>query len=445
MYRPDDDNHELWDPREHRTHRITRGRLLLEFKRGLLPAAWIVFGAALALLIGVYINNNIGGGSSKQKVTFAVDDATAIVSSYDEVRILGVPAGRITDVKFKDGEPVVTGNFDTEHGTIYRNARAVVRPNTPLQDMYLDVIDPGSPDAGRADESQPLVAHQTDTSVNLNDVLDVFQADERQRLRSLLDTLGNGLHDRGAALREAFVQVAPTLTAAERVTSQIAVRKTRTKRLVHNAAVLFGELGRRDTLLRQLVDRGGDALSVVAARRKDLDAVLRDLAPTLITMRTSLASVSGVLGDVDGAVRALAPVASRLPGALSDVRSLNKAAAPAVSALQAPVADLVPLARTLPPLSHDLGGVVNDLQPHVATLNRTAKTVGGCKTGVQGFFQWNPSFPKYGDLRGNSPRGNLAAGGQAGGLVPNAFQFIPESCAPGRAIGGRVPTDKDKH
>jgi phospholipid/cholesterol/gamma-HCH transport system substrate-binding protein len=444
MYRPDDDT-PLWDPREHRAHRFTRTRLQLELNRAVRPAVWIVLGAALAAFLALYIDRNIGGGSSKQEVSFVVDDATAVVASYDEVRVLGIPAGRITEVKFQDGKPVVTGRFDTKRGAIYRNARAVVRPNTPLQDMYLDVVDPGTPSAGRAGAGEPLSVSQTQTSVNINDVLDVFQADERQRLRALLDTLGNGLHDRGAALREAFVELAPLLTSAHRVTEQVAVRKNQTKRLVHNASALFAELARRDTMLRRLVDRGGVALSTVAAHRQNLDAVLRRLAPALGAMRSSLASASGVLDDVDGAVRALAPVASRLPAALADVRALNRAAAPAVSALHTPIRELQPLVATLPELSHDLGVAVGDVVPHVPTINRAARSLAGCKTGVQGFFQWNPSFPKYGDVRGHSPRGNLAAGGQTGGLAANPFQFIPESCAPGRAIGGRVPKPEDKH
>src|SRR5438045_1122846 len=80
----------------------------------------------------------------------------------------------------------------------------------------------------------PLPMDRVKSSVNVADVLDVFDADTRVRLRNLLDGFGNGLKGRGDSLRDAFVTLTPLLQTARRATRQIDIRETRTRRLVHN-------------------------------------------------------------------------------------------------------------------------------------------------------------------------------------------------------------------
>src|SRR6202043_2487144 len=116
------------------------------------------------------------------------------------------------------------------------------------------------------------------------------------------------------------------------------------------------------------------------------------LPPTLSDLHTSLASVSGVLGDFNAAVKSLYPVANMLPTALGAVRRLSASASPAVRALQTPVQRLGPLARYLVPLSANLSVSVNRLLPQVPALDKATTDLAGCRTGVQGFFEWNPSL-----------------------------------------------------
>lgn len=433
--------------RDHRTERINRQRLALELRRaaksGFVVAAALVIGAYIALRIA----NNIGSsiGRSTQLVSFQVNDANDVVANSDEVRFLGIPAGRVGSVKMVDGQPVITASFDTQYGHIYRNARAVVRPNTALEDMYLDIVNPGTPSAGLASASHPLPASQVDTSVNLDDVLNAFTADQRASLRSLLDNLGNGLADRGASLRDAFVQSVPFVELAGRLSQQLADRAPLVRRLVHNMAVLTTDLGQNQASLRQLITSGSQTLTTLQSHSQSFNDTLAALPPTLSELRSSLSSVSKVLGPVDGAIRSLYPVADRLPNSLTAIRRLGASASPAVRALRTPIQKLVPLARYLVPLSSNLSKTVTRLLPQVPVLNKTTNDLAECRTGVQGFFQWNPSLAKYGDERGQSPRGNVAAGAQSTGFLTDPFEKAETSCDGGTSIGGRVPTPADEH
>jgi ABC-type transporter Mla subunit MlaD len=433
--------------RDHRTERINRQRIVLELRRaaksGIIVAAALVIGAYIALRIA----NNIGSsiGKSTQLVSFQVNDANDVVANSDEVRVLGIPAGRVGSVKMVNGQPVITASFDTQYGHIYRNARAVVRPNTALEDMYLDIVDPGTPSAGLASASHPLPAAQVDTSVNLDDVLDAFNSDQRASLRTLLDNLGNGLADRGASLREGFVQAVPFVELAGRLSQQLADRAPLVRHLVHNMSVLTADLGENQTSLRELITSGSQTLTTLQGHSKSFNDTLAALPPTLSELRSSLASVSGVLGPVDGAIRSLYPVADRLPTSLGAIRRLGASASPAVRALQTPVQKLVPLARYLVPLSSNLSKTVTRLLPQVPVLNKTTNDLAECRTGVQGFFQWNPSLAKYGDLRGQSPRGNVALGAQSSGFLTDPFEKAETNCDGGTSVGGRIPTAADEH
>jgi phospholipid/cholesterol/gamma-HCH transport system substrate-binding protein len=435
------------DVRDRRTERINRARLELELRRSLRPTTVVVLGLlvglAAAAYIGVHVSRTLFAGT--YEVRFAVDDATGVVAGLNEVRLKGVPVGTITRVDSVGGRPVLTAQVKKKYGPVYRDARAQLRPNTALQDMYLDIVDRGTPAARRADAAHPLAETQTATAVHIDDVLNVFRAGERDRLRTLLDNLGNGMRDRGATLRTAFVQVVPFLRVAGRISEQLARREAMTRRLVHNTAVLTSDLARRDGTLRTLVHDGAATLSTLQAGSHDLDATLRALPPTLATMDASFSSVRGVLGDVDGAVRALYPVAGRLPRSLASLRALNAAAAPAVHDLRAPVGRLVPFARAVVPVSAGLEQAVQALAPQTGTIDHVTGDLAACKKGVQGFFQWNASMSKFGDVRGPIPRGNVVFGGQSGGIASAPDEFAPKACTAGRPIGGRVPGPSDEH
>jgi virulence factor Mce-like protein len=435
------------DVRDYRTERMNRARLSLELKRAARSGIIVLASLIVGVLIALHIASNIGANptTSSQTVAFAVSDANDVVAQSDEVRFLGIPAGRVGSVTMNGTQPVITASFDTQYGHIYRNALAVVRPNTALEDMYVDIVNPGTPSAGLATASHPLPVTQTDTSVNLDDVLDTFNTDARASLRSLLDNLGNGLADRGASLRQGFVDAVPFVRLAGRLSQELAQRAPLVRQLVHNAGVLTSDLGRNQQTLRQLIGSGSATLTTLEDNSTALGNTLAALPPTLTDLRSSLASLSGVLPPVDTAVRSLGPVADRLPSSLGALRELSASASPAVHALQAPVVQLVPLARYLVPLSANLSSAVRTLLPQVPVLNKATGDLAECRTGVQGFFEWNPSLAKYGDERGQSPRGNVAAGAQSSGVLTDPFEQAEPACTPGTVVGGRVPTAADMH
>jgi ABC-type transporter Mla subunit MlaD len=433
------------DVRDHVGAGNVRARIVRQLKRSITPSLVTLAAIAGALACGAFVVLHIDRTAlvSSQQLAFAVDDAAGVVPKVDEIRFRGIPAGKIDKVELRGTQPVVVVSLEKRYGTVYRNAKATLRPNTPLQDMYLNIVDRGTPAAGQASSDVPVAASQTDTSVSISSVLDVFQGDERARLAHLLDDLGNGLADRGAQLRTAFADLVPFVTVAGRITRQLGANAPLTKRLIHNVGVLTTTLGDRETSLRRLVNEGAATLATLQDGSGDLDRALAALPGTLDAADRSFAAVRGVVGDVNGALTALEPVSARLPSALASVRRLTDAATPAVTQLRTPVHRLVPLATALRPAAAALSQSVTRLRPQVPALKRTVDAVAGCLPSLNGFFKWDASMAKFGDALGPAPRGNVVAGAQSVG-VSNPFEALEPSCAPGDTIRNRPIRQGDK-
>lgn len=426
------------------TERLSGARLRLEARRSG-PNFLILLAAVGVAIAGMaWVISNIASTliRDSNEVAFEVGSGRAVKPGLNEVRVKGIPAGRVTSVELVDGRPVVKVKVEKEYGRIYQDARAELRPNSALEDQFIDIVDRGTPAAGEADPDEPLPPTQTETPVGVDEVLNTFTGNTRARLRVLLDDLGRGLDDNGAQLGQAFAAAVPLIDAAGRLTDQLARRAPLTERLIHNTGVLTAELGDRETQLRTLVRDGATTLSALQESSVDLDATLAELPGTLTATDRSFAATRGVLGDVDTAVRRLQPVADELEPALRAVERLGEDALPAVRALRAPVTRLVPLARTLVPLSANLSDAIARLRPQIPVLDRTTKNLADCEKGVQGFFQWDASMTKFGDVRGQAPRGNLAVGAQSAG-IPSPDEKAYEGCVKGTAIGGRPPVQED--
>jgi phospholipid/cholesterol/gamma-HCH transport system substrate-binding protein len=428
------------DVRDHLTERINRARLKLEVKRALRPLVVVAVGAALGLAFLLIQVNEIAKDTiqGSRELRFAVDDASGVTADSQEVRFKGIPAGTITDVEIENGGPVLTVSVLEEFGPIYRDARATLRPNTALEDMFLDIVDRGTKRAGEATAAEPLRARQTGTSVQVEEILQVFDSQTRTRMGALLRDLGGGLEGRGDDLRESFVKVVPFLQVAARLSEELSERSAKTRKLVSDFSALSGELARRDRELRDLIGEGGRLLRSVADSSGALDATLRELPPALSELDSSFAAVEGALPDVDQALRSLRPVADRLPEGLSALRRLSDTAEPAVRALRQPVRRLEALAQAASPFSSNLARALRSIRPQTGAFNHITRSTAACAyPEIHAFFAWQTSLAKFEDARGVFPRADITVGlGSNPGPLSDPNNVPVEGCAPGLPLGG---------
>jgi ABC-type transporter Mla subunit MlaD len=412
---------------------LDRDRLVLEIRRASRPAL------ALAVLILIFIvcvaiifsNNGISlPWQSTYQRQIALDNAKGLVAKEQTVRLAGVTVGRIESIRLVHDRPVATISLQPKYGPLYRNAELRLRPETPLDDMYIDIVSRGTPSAGALPANAILPAQRTQVPVDISSVLDVFNVDTRTRAKESIDALGQGLGTQGPAFRQALVELAPFLSAARRITQVTAVRQVQTARLVHNFSLLTQELGRRDVEVRGLVAQGASTLSELAGQERSVQDVVAQLPPTMTQLESTFTTLSSTTLHLNPAFDELQSVAAALPAGLRGLTRFGTAATPALSRLRAPLPGLNRLMAALQPTASGLHGTFAALQPLPRQLSTVTGQVIPCETALAKFFQNTISLGKFQSnlsvvLRGETVVGTNSAGGAVNDLV------APKSCAPG--------------
>jgi virulence factor Mce-like protein len=415
---------------------LTRERLALELRRSRGPfAIWLGL-LVLAVGAGGVILKNMNNQypwEDVYEVRVAIDDAKGVVPELQDVRISGVPVGTITKSELVANRPVLTLSIDREHAPLYRDARLRLRPQTPLQDLYVDVEDRGTPAAGELTAGDIFPAARTQVPVQVSDVLNVFDQPTRARYEVALDEMGRGLDDGGDQLRAAFAEMVPFLHAARRMNRVTAERRRHTRRLIHNFRLLAEELARRDGVVTRLVASGHTTLGELASNDEALERTIAELPPTMRQLDRSLTVLQPALDELDPALDALRRAASALEPGLEALRAFSTDASPALQALRRPVRELAPTVRALRPPIGDLDPAFARLRPQAPRLDRITALVSACKLGFQKFFQWTPSVFKMGDTHGAVPRGEQTiAPADAGGQTRDPNLRRSPSCTDGR-------------
>lgn len=418
---------------EHRG--LDRERLALEIRRAFRPFVVVTLMGLAALAAVSYIFANIGVSwpwSDTYRTSIAVEDASGVVAGKQEVRFAGVVVGRTGDVKQEGGRAIVGIKLDGSDGPLYKDARVRVRPETPLDDYYVNIESRGTPAAGKLGENDVLETERTRTAVDVGKVLDVFEADTRTRVEQAIDGYGRGLKDHGEDLRAALVELAPFLSAAKKLTSATAVRRTQTSRLVHNFRLVTEELGRRDADLKRLVAGGAGSLGELGAKEAQIQSSLTELPPTLTLLQSSFATLRTTADSLDPAFDALRPVAAALPAGLRGLQRVGEKGEPALRALREPLPQLRRLAAALRPTSRGLSEAFVALRPTPARLDEVLTEFSGCQQELQQFFHHTISLGKLQDRRSVVLRGQAVVGANsAAGAVNDPNQTAAPSCVKG--------------
>ena len=272
--------------------------------------------------------------------------------------------------------------------------------------MYLDIVDRGTPRGGRrSTRSDPLAGRaHADARARSTTCSTSSGATSATRLRTLLGTTSaTGCDDRGATLQDRVRGAdADRSRSAGGITDAARRPAPADQRLVHNTAVADARARppRRPAARRSCYDRQRRPLNDAAGGSGDLDATLRALPPTLAAIDSSFAAVDGVIPATSTArsVRSTRSP-SELPASLSALRAPQRhgAARRAQLALAgAPARAVRADARAaVGEPRHDRAARCGRRPTRSTT---STKAVAGCEKGIQGFFQWNASISKFGDV-----------------------------------------------
>lgn len=320
-------------------------------------------------------------GQSYYTVRAPFATAAAVTSGQGQaVTIAGVQVGQVGGVSLHDGQAVVTMNIYKRYAPIYRNATVLLRPRTPLKDMYLSLY-PGTPNAGRVPNGGELSAANTQPDVDVSQILSSLDADTRNYLLLLLSGGALAFHDHGsgsespspaavADLRGTFKRFAPLDRDTKTFASLLAQRQRNIRRAIHNLNLVAGSLGGVESQLASLIRASDQNFSAISANDAQLESALSLFPGTLRQTTTTLGQVRSYANASTTALSGLVPFARNLGPALRAARPLFKDTTPVIRDQLRPFSVAVtPLARTLVPAGKKLKTAIPALSSSVGVLN----------------------------------------------------------------------------
>jgi phospholipid/cholesterol/gamma-HCH transport system substrate-binding protein len=285
------------------------------------------------------------------------------------VDIAGVPVGEIGSVELKDGRALVTMKIRAKYAPIYKDATALLRPKTGLEDMIVELT-PGSRSAGVAPHGWTIPVNDTLPDVKLDEILAQLDSDTRDYLKLLVSGAGQGLQGNGRQLAADFRRFDPTARDLAKLSGRLAKRHVHISQAIHNFRLVIQALGSKDKQLTELVGSSNVVFRTLANEDANLRSALAQLPPTLRTTDTALAKADTLARQLGPTLQGLRPAARALGPSLRETRPFLRTTTPIIKNQLRPFArDARPTVRALRPAARDLASATPDLVKTFKVVN----------------------------------------------------------------------------
>jgi phospholipid/cholesterol/gamma-HCH transport system substrate-binding protein len=273
-----------------------------------------------------------------------------------EVRIAGVPVGEIAKAEVsEDGEADLTMVLEPEY-TVYKDARLVLRPKSPLNEMYVE-LDPGTASAGELPDGETLPATRTGSTIQQDEVFQHLDGRTRAAVTTLLAQSDAALASMPTSLAPGLRSTDETLAGLGKVSDALASRRAALARLVTDLGTVAQAVGNDDTRLATLARDAAETLNALDDKNAQFDQTLATLPGFMKSLRSSTTKITQLSSQLQPTLSNIRSASGRLPGALSG--------------LQDTLAQLADLSTEAGPLVREARPLVADLRPFVGAGNRS--------------------------------------------------------------------------
>jgi phospholipid/cholesterol/gamma-HCH transport system substrate-binding protein len=364
---------------------------------------------AMAIAVSAYIFahqpsfSGIFGVFSKSYYTVKANfaEASAVTSGQGQsVDIAGVQVGLVGGVTVQGGHAVVTMNIYKKYAPVYRNATVLLRPRTPLKDMYLE-LDPGTKNAGAIPAGGTLGAGATNPDVDFSEILSSLDTDTRDYLLLLLAGGAQAFKDPGnpgplpspaavADLRGVFKRFAPLSRDTATFTKLLAERQQNLRRSISGLQKVTTTLGSVQGPLTSLINSSNTNFQAIASQERQVQDTLTLLPGTLQQSITTYNKLRPFAIASENSSRALLPWAQSLAPALVSLRPLFRQTTPVIKNQLKPFTVKVkPVAQVLSPAAAKLAQATPPLARSIGVLNTLFNTLAYQPSGgEQGYLFW---------------------------------------------------------
>jgi phospholipid/cholesterol/gamma-HCH transport system substrate-binding protein len=381
----------------------------------------------------------LGSGADGYRVSVQLQTANGLRDG-SVVKIGGAQVGTIDELRVGANDtPVAELKLDKLKGVqISRDASAKVVASNLLGSKYIE-LEPGR--AGGPPASS-IAANRVGYPVDLDQVLNVLDADTRTRLQILINEAGVAFTGRQRDFNVVLQQLPRDFSAATRLLAEVAADNHTLGEAVDRSSRFVTRLSAERRQLSRLVRVTATTLGPLAERRADLRAALERAPGTLSTARAFLEDLRAAATPLRPAARAIADSTPSLTATLAELPAFRRAAKPTLDeavrtapALTRLGAKVTPTVRRAKPTLQSLASFARASAPLARTLDASANDVLGLVEG------WARSI-QQGDSLGHIFRGKAIVSAEA--LRTVLDHDLRQAAAKARRRAKRQKTDTEE-
>lgn len=291
-----------------------------------------------------------------------------------EVRIAGISVGDIRSSELDDhGKALVELAIDSDH-KVYDNAKVVLRPKSPMNEMYIE-FSPGGPPGKQIKADDVLPVGNSVRPIQVDEVLQHLDGNVQQALTSLLSESDVALAKAPDQLPEGLAATSGVARNLRPVAESLQTRKENLAKLVTSLRQIADAIGGDDERLSALADSLQRTLGSLGRKRNSVDSALAALPDVTGQLKRATDSVQGLSEQLDPTLDNLRQATDTLPDSLSRLtdtvdrvgRTVD-VARPVVAKARPVVGDLRPFVGELNRALPELASITKQLDPVTGTL-----------------------------------------------------------------------------
>jgi virulence factor Mce-like protein len=339
---------------------------------GILIYLWLTFGGATPLKPEGY------------RVQIDFPEATTLAQEAD-VRISGVPVGRVKLKERKGALTRVTLELKRKYAPIPSDTRATLRQKTLLGETFVELT-PGSKGAPKVPDNGVLKPGHVAQTVELDEIFRAFDKRTRGAFRTWMVQQGIGYGNRGKEINDTLGNLDDFAQNVDKVLQILDSQQESTRTLIRDTGVVFDALTERKGQLRELVRNSNRVFAATAARDQELADTFRVLPTFLDESKATVERTTTFAKATDPLVTQLRPAARELSPTLIALNGL----APDLKAFFRDLGPLIRVSRTGLPATerflNDTRPLLDQLDPFLRNLNPVLDYAGNYKKEIAAFF-----------------------------------------------------------
>ncbi|MCW2752101.1 MAG: Mammalian cell entry related domain protein [Aeromicrobium sp.] len=340
--------------------------------------------------------------------------------SQNSVTMAGVKVGSVTSAEATTrGTAVITMKIDGNY-RIYRDARAVLRPKNPLNEMQVE-LNPGTPAGKPLPKGAVIPLSHTERPIQADEILSHLDERSQVALTDLLTESDVALARAPQNLPNGLASTTDTLQVAEPVVRALQTRRKKIAELVTALSDISSAVGTDDERITRLASSTQKTLTVLAGGDKALRASLKQLPGLTSEVRKALTSTQSLTTQLDPTLNSLDKASNDLPSSLKRFRSTVGHLGTTVTAAKPVLKKARPVIADLRPTVANLNTSIGSLRQVTSELDADTLTVMSYLTDIKAFVYNTSSVFGAGDANGGIIRGHLMVPLPAAGILPNSL------------------------